>query len=141
MDVKPGEKAMSNTVIHSVTFKGVSPKQLYDTYLDSKKHGDAINDKASIVPKVGGSFSAFGMIKGKFVLLVKDKMIVQTWRSVKFTKKDGDSILVLKFEKTSKGGRIDMTHTNIPNSDLKGIQQGWPQYYWKPWTNYFRRNS
>jgi hypothetical protein len=68
---------MSNTVIHSVTFFGVSPKQLYDTYLDSKKHAAAIGDKASIVPKVGGAFSAFGMLKGKFILLLKDKLIVQ----------------------------------------------------------------
>ena len=129
---------MSNTAIQSVTFFGVSPKQLYDTYLDSKKHAAAIGDKATIVPKVGGTFSAFGMLKGKFILLIRDKLIVQTWRSVKFKKDEGDSILVLRFEKTSKGGRIDLVHTLIPDYDFADIRKGWVKYYWKPWKKYFK---
>ena len=130
---------MNKTVVQSVIFKGISPKKLYETYLDSKKHAAAIGTKAAIEPKVGGSFTAFGMLKGKFLVLIKDKMIVQTWRSIKFKKADEDSILVLRFEKTKEGGRIDLVHTSIPDYDYADIKKGWPKYYWNPWRKYFKK--
>ena len=130
---------MNKTVIQSVTFKGISPKELYETYLNSKKHASAIGTKASIEPRVGGSFNAFGMLTGKFLVLIKNKMIVQTWRSVKFKKANQDSILVLRFEKTKDGSRIDLVHTSIPDYDYADIKKGWPKYYWRPWAKYFKR--
>ena len=130
---------MNKTVIQSVIFKGISPKKLYETYLDSRKHAAAIGTKALIEPKVGGSFTAFGMLKGKFLVLIKDEMIVQTWRSIKFKKTDEDSILVLRFEKTKEGSRVDLVHTSIPDYDYADIKKGWPKYYWKPWRKYFKK--
>ena len=53
---------MSNMISQKVAF-GASPRQLFQTYLDSKKHGAAIDDKASISRKVGSRFTAFsGML-------------------------------------------------------------------------------
>ena len=130
---------MNKTLIQSVTFKGVSSKKLYQTYLNSKQHAAAIGSEAAIEPKIGGGFAAFGMLKGQFLVLIKDKMIVQTWRSVKFKNTDEDSILVLRFEKTTAGGRIDLVHTSIPVHDYADIQKGWPKHYWKPWARYFKK--
>jgi len=130
---------MSKTVTQRVIFKGLSPKRLYETYMSSKKHGAAIGAPASVEPKVGGRFSAFGMLNGQFLVLVKNKMIVQRWRSVKFKKTDEDSILVLRFEKTDGGARIDLVHTSIPDHDYAAIQKGWPKHYWRPWANYFKK--
>ena len=130
---------MTKTLSQSVTFKNCSPKQLYRIYMDSKKHAQAIGSKASVQNKVGGSFSAFGMLKGKFLVLVKNKMIVQAWRSVKFRKGDDDSILVLRFEKVKGGARIDLLHTAIPEHDYADIKKGWPNYYWKPWQKYLSK--
>ena len=130
---------MTKTVIQSVIFKGISPQKLYETYMSGSKHGAAIGAPASVEAKVGGRFSAFGMLEGQFLMLVKNKMIVQRWRSVKFKKTDEDSILVLRFEKAKGGGRIHLVHTAIPDHDHAAIQKGWPQHYWKPWATYFKK--
>ena len=127
---------MTKTLIQSVTFKNVSPQQLYGIYMDSKQHADAIGSKAIVQNKVGGNFSAFGMLKGKFLVLVKNKMIVQTWRSIKFKKNDEDSILILRFESITGGARINLVHAFIPDHDYNDIKKGWPNYYWKSWKKY-----
>ena len=132
-------EAMVKTIIQSATFKRVTPRQLYETYMSSQKHGAAIGSKASVQNKIGGKFSAFGMLKGKFLVLVKNKMIVQTWRSYKFKKADEDSILVLRFEKCAGGACIKLAHVFVPDHDYADVQKGWPKYYWKPWKKYFRR--
>ena len=130
---------MTKTVTQSVTFKGVSPQRLYETYMDGKKHSAAVGAPVFLEPKVGGSFSAFGMLQGQFLVLVENKMIVQRWRSVKFKKNDEDSILVLRFEKKPGGARIDLVHAFIPDYDFAPIQKGWPKHYWKPWAKYFKK--
>ena len=127
---------MTNTLTQSVTFKNCSSKQLYGIYMDSKKHAAAIGSKATVQNKVGGSFSAFGMLKGRILALVKNKLIVQTWRSSKFKKSDEDSILVLRFEQINGGSRINLVHVFIPDHDYSDIKKGWPNYYWKPWQKY-----
>ena len=130
---------MTKTVTQSVVFKGVSPQRLYDTYMTAAKHAAAVGAPVSLEPKAGGRFRAFGMLTGTFLALVKNKLIIQRWRSVKFKKSDEDSILVLRFSKVKGGGRIDLVHGFIPDYDHAGIQKGWPKHYWKPWAKYFKR--
>ncbi|MGQ0810267.1 MAG: hypothetical protein ACT4OO_03465 [Nitrospiraceae bacterium] len=49
----------------TVTFS-VSAEELFDTYLDSRKHSAVTGDKVSITGKVGGKFSAFsGNLSGR----------------------------------------------------------------------------
>ncbi len=127
---------MTKTLTQCVTFKNCSPEKLYGIYMDSKKHAAAIGSKATVQNRLGGNFSAFGMLKGKFLALAKNKMIVQTWRSSKFSKSDKDSILILRFEQVDGGARIDLVHVFIPDHDYGDIKKGWPNYYWKPWQKY-----
>lgn len=56
-------------------------------------------------------------------------------------KNDLDSILILEFSKGKSGGRIDLIHVNVPEHDHKGVQKGWPHYYWKPWKKYIERKK
>jgi activator of HSP90 ATPase len=131
---------MAKTIIQSVAFKNVSAKQLYETYMDSKKHAAAIGAEASIQNKVGGTFSVWdGMLEGKNLLLIKDKMIVQTWRSTAWDKTDEDSILTFRIEEVKGGARMEMVHAFVPDHDYEGIKEGWPTYYWKPWKAYFKK--
>ena len=129
---------MVKTVIQNVTFKNCTPQRLYKTYLSSSLHSAAIGAPASVEPRVGGKFAAFGMLKGRFLVLVKNKMIAQTWRAIKFKKNDEDSILVLRFEKVKNGARIKLVHAFVPDHDYAAIQKGWPKHYWKPWAKYLR---
>ncbi len=128
---------MTKTIQQSVRFP-VSPKQLFETYLASKIHSAATGGTARLSRKSGGKFTAWnGQLSGRNLLIVPDRMIVQTWRSVNFKPSDPDSILILRFSKAPGGGRVDLVHANVAPQDHAGVTQGWHKYYWEPWKKYF----
>ena len=127
------------TIIQKVKFKA-QPKELFDIFLDSKKHTLATGGKAVASRKVGGSFSAWeGYIKGKNVAIVPNRMIVQTWRSGEFKSGNHDSVLVLTFEKISGGTLLTMTHTAVPDHKASGFSKGWYKHYWEPIKKYLTK--
>ena len=133
---------MPKTIIQKVKFKNVSPQALYDTYMDARKHAEAVGSRyVSIQPRVGGHFRAFTQLTGKFLHLEKGKRIVQTWRAKSWKKKDPDSILILAFKKIRGGSEIEMHHVGVADSDYRAISKGWPDYYWKKWRKYLRSES
>ena len=113
--------------------------------MNSAKHTAATGMPAKISPKVGGKWSAFGgMILGKNLVLIPNRMIVQTWRSSEWKKADPDSILVVTFEKSASGGaQVDLAHVSVPEYDREGVKKGWVKFYWEPWKAYLaaRRRS
>ena len=129
---------MAKNVIQRIQFNA-TPETLYAIYMDPRKHAKAIGSKVRLVPKEGGRFSAFGMLEGRFLLLEKGKRIVQTWRGMHWKKSDPDSILILTFKKTPGGAEIMLVHAQVPEHDYKGIQQGWPTHYWRPWKKYLAK--
>ncbi|MFI5058660.1 MAG: SRPBCC domain-containing protein [Candidatus Acidiferrales bacterium] len=113
-----------------------SSKELFELYLDSRKHAAATGAPARLSHKTGGAWQAHGgMVGGRNLLIVPGRMIVQSWRA-KFWKKEDISVLVLKFTKTRRGARVDLVHVDVPHYDQKGVRGGWPKYYWKPWKKY-----
>ena len=130
---------MTHTIIQKINFRA-SPARLYSIYMNAKKHGAAIQSRyISIQPRVGGRFSAFTQLSGKFLTLKKNRMIVQTWRAESWKKSDPDSILILQFHKVRGGTRLEMIHTGIPTHDYREILKGWPNYYWNRWRKYLSR--
>jgi activator of HSP90 ATPase len=120
----------------------ISPARLFRLYLDAAQHTAATHAKALITKKVGGRFSAFdGIITGKILALIPNRMIVQSWRARHWKKSDPDSILVLTFSKTEQGGRVDLVHTNVPAHDHGGVSRGWEKYYWTPWRAYLEHRA
>lgn len=128
-------------VIQQYVEFSVSPKELFEVYLSSKKHSAATGAPAKLSRKIGGAWHAHnGMIGGRNLLIVLGRMIVQSWRA-KFWKKADVSILVLKFTKTRHGARVDLVHVGVPSYDQTGVKGGWPKYYWKPWKKYLARGK
>jgi activator of HSP90 ATPase len=126
------------TIQQSVRFR-TSPQNLYELYIDSKKHSRSTGAPARINGKVGGRFTAFGgQLEGKILFLARGKQIVQVWRASHW-KKDDWSILVLNFSKVAGGAQIDLVHIGVPPYDQKGVRQGWPKYYWHPWKKFVSR--
>ncbi|MBI3668580.1 MAG: SRPBCC domain-containing protein [Acidobacteria bacterium] len=120
----------------SVVFQA-SPAELFEIYMDSKKHSAATGSPAKISRKVGGRFTAFdGMLRGKNLAILPQRMIVQAWRAAHWKKADPDSILILWFRKAPGGGCIDLVHAGVPPYDHRGVRAGRPKYYWKPWKAY-----
>lgn len=113
--------------IHSgSTFENATPAKLYSLFMNSTRHTATTGMPAKISTKVGGKWSAFsGMILGKNLVIVPNRMVVQTWRSSEWKKKDPDSILVVTFEKAAGGGaQVNLVHVGVPEYDHAGVTQG-----------------
>jgi activator of HSP90 ATPase len=130
---------MTPVIEQSVSFPKVTPADLYELFMDSAKHSAATGMPAKIRRAVGGKWSAFGgMILGKTLAFVPNRMIVQAWRSSAWKKTDPDSILVVHFEKSPGGAQVHLAHVGVPSYDHKGVTQGWKKYYWEPWKVYLK---
>jgi len=130
---------MKRVIEQSITLGKTSPAELYELFMDSAKHSAATGMPARVSRKVGGKWSAFGgMILGKNLALVPNRMIVQAWRSSAWKKADPDSILVVRFEKTKNGAAAHLAHVGVPPYDHKGVTKGWLKYYWEPWKKYLK---
>jgi uncharacterized protein YndB with AHSA1/START domain len=132
---------MTPAIQQSVEFSA-SPARLFEMYMDSKKHSAATGAPARISRKVGGAFTAWGpALQGKNLLIVPNRMVVQSWRSTMFNRGDPDSILVMTFSKTATGARVDIVHAGVPEQDHAGVTLGWPKYYWEPWRAYLAKRG
>jgi activator of HSP90 ATPase len=117
-----------------------SAARLYRMYLDPKEHGAFTGAPVKIAARPGAPFAAFGgALSGTILQILPNRLIVQSWRSTQFAKQDLDSTLVLSFWATGCGGRIELTHVNVADSDFAGVSEGWSKYYWIPWRAYLAR--
>lgn len=129
---------MTNMIHQKVSFSA-SPRELFAIYLDSKKHGAAIDDRVTISRKIGSRFAAFGgMLQGRTLMIVPNRMIVQSWRGNSWRKGDADSILLLLFSKAGRGGQIELIQANVPSHTHTRIKEGWPKHYWTAWKTYLK---
>jgi len=128
---------MTPTIQYSATFENATPAKLYALFADSAQHTAATGMPATISRKVGGKWTAFGkMLLGKNLVLIPNRMIVQTWRSSEWKKSDPDSILIVSFDKATDGAKVDLVHVGVPEYDHAGVTEGWIKYYWEPWKTY-----
>ncbi len=130
---------MTSPIRQSVVLKA-SPDDLFDAFLDSRKHSRITGAPARASRRIGSPFTAFGgALSGRNLMLVPGRMIVQAWRSTQFKAADADSILILTFNKLRGGTRTDLVHVNVPGHDHKGVTKGWPKYYWGPWKSHLAK--
>jgi uncharacterized protein YndB with AHSA1/START domain len=114
-----------------------SPARLYRMYLDPKQHAAFTGAPVKIAARVGAKFEAFGgALRGTILQIEPNRLIVQSWRSKHFGRRDLDSTLVLSFWPVKGGGRIELTHVNVASGDFAGVSEGWSKYYWVPWRQY-----
>jgi activator of HSP90 ATPase len=118
----------------------VPPSTLISAWLSSKEHSAFTGSPAKISAKVGGKFTAWeGYISGTTTQMVKDKKIVQKWRTTEFPDNSPDSLLVVEFEKAKDGTKLTLTHQQIPEGQAQQYKQGWEDYYFKPMREYFSK--
>jgi activator of HSP90 ATPase len=129
------------TIIQKVIIQKVSPKQVYEAYIDPKKHSTFTGSKATGKPVVGGKFTAWdGYIFGKYIELDGEKRVVQDWTTTDWQEGYPASKLELTFSKVPQGTEIIMMHSNVPKSQADEIKQGWKEFYWDPLKRYFNKN-
>ena len=128
---------MSKTITQKILFKNTKPQQLYDLYMNAKRHSVATGATAKISTKEGGKYSAHdGYITGKNLRLIKNKLIVQTWRAQSWENTDVDSTFIIYLEPKNNDTVLYATHANIPDKHAESIEKGWHDHYWKPWKKY-----
>jgi activator of HSP90 ATPase len=127
---------MCRPVHHEVEFDA-KPREVYDAYLDSRRHARITGQSAQMSRKVGGRFTAGDTyISGYNLDLVPARRIVQAWRASEWP--DG-AFSVLSLELRPKGGRTRMIvdHVGIPDDFRDGVDKGWYEFYWEPMKKYF----
>ena len=128
------------TITQKVIIPKATPKQVYDAYVDSKKHSEFTDSKATGKPVVGGKFTAWdGYISGKFLELEDGKRVVQEWTSTDFPEDYPPSKLELTFCEVTKGTEILMVHSNVPKDQEDDTTDGWTEFYWEPLKKYFSK--
>lgn len=116
------------------------PARLYAMYLNPKIHAAITGAPVKIAARPGARFEAFaGTLTGTILQVIPKRLIVQSWRSTQFGKRDLDSTLILSFVALDKGGRIELTHVNVADGDFGGVSEGWSKYYFVPWRTYLTR--
>ena len=129
---------MNKVIEQKVLFKGSTTKELFDIFVNPKKHSEIHGGaEAKISSSAGRRFSLLnGNLRGKNLLIVPNKIIVQTWRGNVWKEDDLDSILTLVFTDTTKGAQIDMVHAFTPDQFI----ELWEQVYWQPIRDYLKMN-
>jgi activator of HSP90 ATPase len=128
-------KTIKQKVVVSAT-----PDEVYDAFVDAKKHSAFTGSKATCDPRVGGEFTAWdGYISGKNLELEKGKRIVQEWMTTEWPENYPRSRLELTFKKVKQGTEISMIHSEVPAEQADDIAQGWIDFYWEPLKEYFKK--
>ena len=115
-----------------------SPQRIYNAWLSGEEHAAFTGSRAEVDPSIGGRFSAWdGYITGTTQELEPDRRIVQAWRAADFPEGGPDARLEVLLEPDEQGTRITLVHTNLPEGQGPGYEEGWQDYYLKPMVGYF----
>jgi activator of HSP90 ATPase len=116
----------------------VQKEVLFKAWLDSDEHSSFTGSTAEIDPSVGGSFTAWeDYITGKNLEIAPPNRILQSWRTTEFADDEEDSKLEILFETVTKGTRLTLIHTDIPDGQGELYREGWEEYYFRPMLEFF----
>src|SRR6476646_5441560 len=125
------------SVIQQSVVLPVQAEALFEMYLDPAAHAAFTGFPVKIAAEPGAEFHAFNeQLSGQIVAVVRPRLVVQSWRSVKFHSDEPDSTLILSFSSDPSNpqhGRIDLIHLDVPEHDFDGVTEGWQKHYWTPW--------
>ncbi len=130
----------TKTIRQTITFKA-SPRELYETLIDSRRHSALSGEKAIISNKVGGKFTAWGShISGVNVVLKPGRKIVQAWRATGRWP-DHHSIAIFDIKKAPGRSELSFTQIGIPPERYSGHYRGWIEAYWTPMKEVFAKGA
>ena len=131
---------VKNKTIRQKVVVPVMPPEVYEAFVDAKKHSAFTGSKATCDARVGGEFTAWdGYISGKNLLLEKGKRIVQEWTTTEWPAGFPPSRLELTFKKATGGTEILMVHSGVPAELADDVAEGWKEFYWEPLKKYFEK--
>jgi uncharacterized protein YndB with AHSA1/START domain len=129
----------TKTIKQTVLIKS-SPKKVYDTFMDEKKHRDFTGFDAKIENTMGGKFITCGNRNFGYTLFLKQgERIVQAWAQKNFPDNQY-SIIDLKLSKTKDGyTKLTFHQLGAPSECVEWLIPGWKSTYWKPLKKYLEK--
>ncbi|MFY8035493.1 MAG: SRPBCC domain-containing protein [Flexibacteraceae bacterium] len=122
------------TISEVIYFENVSASYLFNLYTDATLHTEVTGAPVNISNKLGDAFSAYsGFCIGENLDIIKDKLIIQTWRTSDWPIGTDDSIVIIRLVPEQNNCHLYLTHENIPEHLAEGLRAGWHQFYWDKW--------
>jgi activator of HSP90 ATPase len=132
------EEIVLRTIKQTMTFY-VSPYEVFNALMDSKRHAAFTGAAAKISKKIGGNVMAYdGYITGKNIELIQDRKILQTWRASEWVEGQ-ESTIQITLKKIKGGTKLSFCHRQVPEEYYASVKQGWIDFYWKPMKAYFKK--
>ena len=123
----------------------VTPKRIYEAWLDSQEHTNMTGGEAEVSAEVGASFTAWdGYINGVNLELEPYVRIVQSWRSTQFPGDAPDSRLEIELGRERdqlKGTTVTIKHSEVPDGQGASYKKGWSSSYLEPMKLYFAQGN
>jgi uncharacterized protein YndB with AHSA1/START domain len=117
-----------------------SPVEVYEAFVDPKKHSAFTGQGATGTPRIGGRFTAGdGYISAKFLELEKGKRILQEWTTTEWPEGYPASRLELRLKAKGKRTELTMVHSRVPEEQVEYYAGGWKEWYWEPLKRYFAK--
>jgi activator of HSP90 ATPase len=130
----------TKTIRQSLTLPA-RPSEVYDLFMNPKKHAAFTGTKVTMSNKIGGKFQVFdGYCHGYNIELKEGKKIIQGWHFAEDGWPDDHfSICTFEFEKAPKGTKLKFTQSGIPEHKAESLKGGWKQFYWEPIKAYLKQ--
>lgn len=133
---------MKFVTIRQTALIDANTMEVYEAYVDPKKHAAFTGSPATGTPKVGGRFTAWdGYSWGKYLKLEKGKRILHEWTTSDWLEGYPPSLVELTLKQKGKKTELTMVHSKAPAEQADDYAQGWRDYYWGPLKEYFEKSK
>ena len=123
---------MSKTISEVIDFDVGTPEEIFNLYMDSQKQAEVSGYDFNIGQNVGDKFTALnGMVKGRNLYIIPNRMIVQSWRNLIWKKDTLDAVVTMIFTQHENGTRIELINANIPEKEQQFIGRDTLLDLWK----------
>jgi activator of HSP90 ATPase len=117
-----------------------TPDAVWRTLVDPEMIEGWGGGPAKMDDKVGTKFSLWGgEIYGKNKEVIKNKKLVQEWWD-NASKWEKPSEVTFEIYEEKDGVRLEFIQENVPDENVKDIDDGWRQFYLGPLKNYLESN-
>lgn len=116
------------------------PEEVFEAYVDPRKHAAFTGSAAAGTARVGGKFTAWdGYISGRYLKLEKGKEILHEWTTTEWPEGYPPSVVELTLKAKGRKTEIAMVHSKVPAEQAEDYAMGWKDWYWAPLKKYFEK--
>lgn len=122
--------APTTTIKESYEFK-CNAEDAYLVLTDPARVSAWVQSPVKLEARPGGEWALFGgNVQGKFIELVPNKKIVQTWRFASWPASQ-TSTVTITFEQGEDSTKVTLLQTDVPKSEAERVKEGWRANYWR----------